>query len=114
MAELPPFIKKDSVKLGENEHRVRTLYDCSLCRRTFYSVTPEEHCASNRHIANFQEYRDNKEERKRKLEKQIEELRTKFQEKEDAITNNIKRESLLRIQKKKEDIILCQKIRYTT
>ena len=116
MADLPPYIYKEKAELLNNNERVVhsvSFFYCSVCNSSFRKPrTPEVHCAGPVHIKNVQRHREKKEERRIKFEREIEEMRIKFQEKEESIAEQQGLDVHAAIQKEKEKIITA--FRHTT
>jgi hypothetical protein len=113
MAELPPFICEEKFEMTNNNGRVpysASFFYCSVCDSSFRKPRmPEVHCAGPVHVKNVTQHREKKEERKRRLEKQIEEMRIKFQEREESIAEQQGRDAQASIQKEKEKTISAWK-----
>jgi len=111
MAELPPFVCEEKIEIVNNNGRVHystSFFYCSVCDSSFQYNT-NKHCAGPVHVKNVAQHREKKEERKKMLEKQIEEMRIKFQEREESIAQQQGRDAQASIQKKKEKLISAWK-----
>lgn len=107
MAELPLFISEEKTKVSNNNNHViysASFFYCSVCDSCF-RYNPNKHCTGPVHIKNVIQHKEKKIERKRRLEKHIEEMRIKFQEREESIVEQQGRDAQVSIQKEKEKLI---------
>ena len=109
MANLPAYIYKGVVENKDEKYHLLakkqvTFFYCSVCDSIF-RYNPNDHCVGPRHFEKVQKHKAEKEDRMQKLEREIEELRIKHQEKEEAIAKQRKDYVDASIQKEIQKII---------
>ena len=103
---LPPFICENSVSLYGDDKQANSIsfFYCSVCDSSFRKPrTPEAHCAGPRHVKNVETRREKKEQRKRVLEKQIQDLINKSCKDDSILLDEI--QNLINSFKEKEEKI---------